>query len=93
LLTGYIYNAQSRKNQTTMNQKLTQSEITKIQNLCFENPARACAIAQTIIDTCQVVGCSTYADIKNKSKRTVLYQSGKLTGITIEKRKFVSLNQ
>ena len=75
-----------------MNQKLTQSEINKIQNLCFENPARACAIAQTIIETCQIVSCSTYAKLKNKSKRTIQYQSGNMTGLTIENRKFVSFN-
>jgi hypothetical protein len=74
-----------------MNQKLIQSEITKIQNLCFQNPAKACAIAQTIIDTCQIVSCSTYAKLTGKGKRTVLYQSPKMTGVNIEERKFVSL--
>ena len=73
-----------------MKQQLTKKEIEKIQNLCFESTERACAIAQTIIDTCQVVSCSTYAKIKHKNKRTVLYKALKIPGITIENRKFVS---
>jgi len=76
-----------------MNQKLTQEEIDKIQNMCFNNPVKCCAIAQLIIDTCQVVSCSTYAKLKGKPKRTIQYQSGNLTGLVIENRKFVSLNQ
>ena len=75
-----------------MNEKLTQAEITKIQNICFENPAKACAIAQVIINTCQIVSCATYARLKEKKKRTVLYQSSKLLGVLIEGRKFLSLN-
>ena len=72
-----------------MNQKLTPQEINKIQNLCFENPAKACAIAQIIIDTCQVASCSTVASIKRKSKRTIQYQAKRITGIKIENRKFI----
>jgi len=75
-----------------MNQKLTPAEIEKIQNICFENPAKACAIAQVIINTCQIVSCATYARLKEKKKRTVLYQSSKLLGVLIEGRKFLSLN-
>jgi len=75
-----------------MNQKLTPAEIEKIQNICFENPAKACAIAQVIINTCQIVSCFTYARLKEKKKRTVLYQSSKLLGVLIEGRKFLSLN-
>ena len=75
-----------------MNEKLTQAEITKIQNICFENPAKACAIAQVIINTCQIVSCATYARLKEKKKRTVLYQSQEITGISIEDRRFLSLN-
>ncbi len=76
-----------------MNQKLTQEEVDKIQNLCFNNPAKSCAIAQIIIDTCQVVSCSKYASLKGKNKRTIQYQSDNLTGLNIENRKFISLNQ
>lgn len=74
-----------------MKQALTNKEIEKIQNVCFSNPERACAIAQIIIDTCQVVKCSTYAEVKGKSKRTVLYQKEKLAGIKIENQKFISI--
>ena len=76
-----------------MKEELTQTEIIKIQNLCFENPAKACAIAQLILDTCQVTSCSTYARLKNKSKRTILYQAGDMTGVSIEDRRFVSFIQ
>jgi hypothetical protein len=75
-----------------MNQYLTQSEIEKIQNLCFKNPVKACAIAQVIINTCQVVSCSTYARLKGKSKRTVQYKAKNLNKISIETRNFISLN-
>ena len=74
-----------------MNQKLTRAEIEKIQNMCFENPQKACAIAQVIINTCQIVSCSTYARLKEKKKRTVLYQSQEITGISIEDRRVLSL--
>jgi hypothetical protein len=72
---------------------LTQEEIKRTQQLCFNNPAKACAIAQIIIDTCQVVSCSTYAEITGKSKRTVQYQSKNLNGVSVEGRRFLSLNQ
>ena len=75
-----------------MNQKLTPEEIRKIQNLCFNNPTMACAVAQLILDTCQVVSCSTYAQLRNKSKRTVQYQAKTMNGISIENRKFISIN-
>jgi len=78
-----------------MNQKLTPQEIKKIQNLCFENPHRACAVVQTFIDTLQIMSCSSFAKLQSpkKSKRTILYQSKNLNGITIENRKFIPLNQ
>lgn len=76
-----------------MPEQLTTLEIEKIQNVCFSNPSRACAIAQLIIDTCQIVSCSVYSDLKGKSKRTINYQARKLVGIKIEERKFISLVQ
>lgn len=76
-----------------MNQLLTNQEIEKIQNLCFSNPAKSCAIVQIIIDTCQIVSASTFAELKGKKKRATLYKAKNLTGITIEKRKYLSLNQ
>jgi len=76
-----------------MNQILTQKEINKIQNMCFNNPAKCCAIIQLIADTVQLVGCSTFAKLNNKSKRTVIYQAEKLAGLKIENRKFISLIQ
>ncbi|ANS04892.1 hypothetical protein [uncultured Mediterranean phage] len=76
-----------------MRQQLTQAEIEKLQSLCFSNPAKACAVAQLIVNTCQVVSCSTYSGLKGKSKRTINYQSDKLTGIKIDGRNFVSVNQ
>lgn len=72
---------------------LSEHEIKRTQELCFANPAKACAIAQVIADTCQVVSCATYAEVNGKSHRTVQYQAAELTGIAIEKRKFISINQ
>jgi hypothetical protein len=74
-----------------MKQQLTPTEIRKIQNICFQNPVRACTVAQVILDTCQVVSCSTYARLHKKSKRTVLYQSKHMTGVNVEDRKFIAL--
>jgi len=74
-----------------MKQQLTDEEIRKIQKMCFENPIKACAIAQLILDTCQVVSCSTYAKLHKKSKRTVLYQSKYMTGVNVDDRKFIAL--
>lgn len=76
-----------------MKQVLTPQEIEKIQNMCFENPQKACLVAQLIIDTCQIVSCPTYSGIKNIPKRTIQYRAKKMTGITIGNRNFVSLNQ
>lgn len=76
-----------------MNKELTNEEISKAQNLCFENPVKSLAVAQLILDTCQVMSCSTYAKMKNKSKRTIQYRAGKMSGIVIEERKFISLIQ
>lgn len=76
-----------------MNQNLTEQERQKLFKLCIENPSKACSIAQQIIDNCQIMSISTFASIKNKSKRTIQYNSDKLTGITIEKRRFICLVQ
>jgi hypothetical protein len=76
-----------------MKQQFTQQEIERTQQLCFNNPAKACAVAQLIADTCQVVSCATYAEIKGKSPRAVQYKAETLTGIEIENRRFVSVNQ
>ncbi len=76
-----------------MNQILTDTEIEKTRNLCFENPIKACAITQIIVDTCQIISCNTFAELKGKSTRTIQYQSNKYIGIKIENRKFISLNQ
>ena len=72
---------------------LTKIEIQKTQQLCFVNPAKACAIAQIITDTCGLVSCATFAQIKCKSPRTIQYQAENFTGIEIEGRKFISINQ
>lgn len=72
-----------------MNQKLTKAEREKILNLVFDNPDKSCAIVQTFIDSLQVVSISTYAKLKGKSKRSVLYNSKKLKGVEIEGRKFL----
>lgn len=76
-----------------MNKELTEIEKQKIRNLCVSNPAKACAYAQEIIDTCGIMSCNTFGKLKGKAPRTVQYQAQRLTGLTIEKRKFVSLNQ
>lgn len=76
-----------------MSNALTSTEIRKIRELCFNNPKKACASAQEIIDTCQVVSCSTFAGFKKKSKRTIHYKANNLTGINIEERRFLSINQ
>ena len=76
-----------------MNETLTQTEINKIRNKCFENPAKMCAVAQEIIDTCQIITIATYAKNGNKHRNTILQQKEKLTGIEIENRKYISLNQ
>lgn len=76
-----------------MKQQLTEAEIKKMQNICFSNPLKACAIAQLIADTCQIVSCTTYSKIAGKSKRTINYQADKLIGVTIENRRYISINQ
>ena len=76
-----------------MEQQLTYKEIRKIQGLCFENRAKSCAIAQTIIDACQIVSCSTFAELTGKSNPTINYQADKLIGITIEGRKYIAFPQ
>lgn len=76
-----------------MDKHLSDTEKEKIFKLCLENPDKACAIAQEIIDSCQLMSCRTYAVLKDKSPRTVQYKAEKLRGISIEKRRFVSLIQ
>jgi len=51
-----------------MSELLTSEEIRRIQELCFRNPVKACAIAQVVADTCQLVSCATFAAAKGKSK-------------------------
>ena len=72
---------------------LSEQEIKRTQELCFANPEKACAVAQVIADTCQLVSCATYAAANGKSPRAVQYHAAELTGIEIEKRKFISINQ
>jgi hypothetical protein len=76
-----------------MNQTLTQAEKRKIQQLCFSNPSKSCAIVQEFIDALQLVGCNTFAELTGKSKRTINYQSEKLTGIKVEGRKYIVFPQ
>ena len=89
----YINCATAHHCKIIMNQQLTEKEIEKIRNACFDNPVKMCAIAQVIIDTCQIVSSNTYADLKGKHRNTILKQKDKLTGITIANRKFISINQ
>ena len=72
-----------------MSEQLTEKERKKIQEMCFQNPVKSCAIAQTIIDACQMVSCSTFAELKGKGKRTINYQASKLIGIKVEGRKYL----
>jgi hypothetical protein len=76
-----------------MNQELTKTEIDEIKELCFQNPVKACAVAQKIIDVCGMVSCNGYAKLSNKSTRHIQYISETLVGINIENRKYISLNQ
>ena len=76
-----------------MNQRLTESEIRKIRDKCFENSSKMCAVAQIIIDTCQIVSVKQYSKLKGKHRNTILKQKDKMIGIEIEGRKFVSFVQ
>lgn len=76
-----------------MSQQITDKEIEKIRSACFENPSKMCAVAQIIVDTCQIVSAKTLSEIKGKHRNTILQQKDNLAGITIENRKFISLNQ
>jgi len=76
-----------------MNKKLTSKEIERLQDLCFANPEKACVIAQTIINACQIVSCSTFSNLTGKSPRTINYQADKLNGVKIEDRKYISFPQ
>lgn len=72
---------------------LTNDEVKRVRKLCFENPAKACAVAQIIADTCGLVSCSTFAEVKSKKVRAVQYKADRLNGVTIDNRRFVSINQ
>lgn len=72
---------------------LTEDEIKRTRELCFNNPIKACAIAQEIINTCGIISCNTFSKLKDKSTRTIQYQAKNMIGVKIENRKFVSLNQ
>lgn len=76
-----------------MKEQLTDAEIKKIQNMCFHNPVKACAIAQTIIDVCQIISCASFSKLTGKSKRTINYQAENLIGIKIEDRKYLIFPQ
>lgn len=76
-----------------MKQSLTKQETNKIQQMCFDDPSKMCAIAQLIIDVCQVVSVTTYSELKGKHRNTIIQQKNKLTGLKIEQRKYISLNQ
>jgi hypothetical protein len=81
------------RNHKILKTMLSQKEKNKIIELCINNPQKSCAIVQTFIDSLQLMPCSTFAELKGKSKRTILYQSDKLTGISIDNRKFLTLIQ
>ena len=89
----YVNYANAHHNKAIMNQQLTKKEIEKIQNSCFDNPAKMCAVAQVIVDTCQVVSVNTFADLNGKHRNTILGQKDRLTGITVDGRKFISVVQ
>lgn len=76
-----------------MKEQLTDKEIKKIQSMCFQNPAKSCAIAQTIVDACQIVSCSAFSELTGKSKRTINYQADKLIGIKVDGRKYIAFPQ
>lgn len=76
-----------------MNEQLTEKEIEKIQKMCFQNPVKSCAIAQEIINACQMVSCSTFSDLTGKAKRTINYQAKKLNGVKIDGRKYLVFPQ
>ena len=76
-----------------MNQQLTEKEISRIKDSCFKNTSKMCAVAQVIVDTCQVVSVNTFADLNGKHRNTILGQKDRLTGITVDGRKFISVVQ
>jgi len=73
--------------------ELTQIEIDKIRNMCFDNPSKSCAIVQEIVNSLQVVSCAEYADLKDKKKRTILYRAKKMIGFDLCGRRFLSYIQ
>jgi hypothetical protein len=76
-----------------MNQLLTDKEVDRIRKMCFNNPEKICAIAQEMINTCQIVSVNTFAELKGKHRNTILQQKDKFIGIEIEGRKYVSVSQ
>ena len=76
-----------------MNQELTQKEKEKITALVLRNPEKSCAIVQQFINDLQIISAADFAKMKGKSKRAVLYQSDKLTGIKINSRKYFNFSQ
>jgi hypothetical protein len=76
-----------------MNHQLTEKEKEKILDMVLNNPDKSCAITQYFVDCLQLVTPPKYAEIKQKSKRTVYYNSSKLKGIEIADKKFIILNQ
>ena len=89
----YINCATAHTTIFTMNQQLTEKEISKIKNACFKNTPKMCAVAQVIIDTCQVVSVNTFADLNGKHRNTILGQKDRLTGVVVDGRKFISVTQ
>lgn len=73
--------------------ELTQKEKDKITKFIINHPQKSCAIVQEFIEGLQLVSASKYAKLKNKSKRTILYQSKKLLGIELEGRKYITYIQ
>ena len=89
----YINYANAHQDKITMNQQLTLKEISKIKNACFKDTSKMCAIAQVIIDTCQIVSANTFADLNGKHRNTILGQKDRLTGVVVDGRKFISVTQ
>lgn len=73
--------------------ELTQKQKNKIIKFIINNPKKSCAIVQEFMDGLQLVSASKYAKLKNKSKRTILYQSKNLLGVELERRKYITYIQ
>jgi len=72
---------------------LTQEEITRTRVLCFNNPLKACAYVQEMINSLQITSCSDYADLKGKKKRTVQYRAKKMIGFDLCGRRYLTYIQ